>query len=54
MYAMNNNPAHTLSDDELIAARMMLQLCEDFVHCHEDEIIGESEDRKDPANRVEE
>jgi len=46
MYAMNNNGADTLSDDELIAARMMLQLCEDFVHCHEDEIIGESEDRK--------
>jgi hypothetical protein len=31
-----------------------LQLCEDFVNCHEDEIIGESEDRNDPANRVEE
>ena len=43
--AMNNNGADTLSDDELTAARMMLQLCEDFVHCYEDEIIDENEKR---------
>jgi len=43
---LRDNTADTLSDDELTAARMMLQLCEDFHRNYDDEIIEESEKRK--------
>jgi hypothetical protein len=44
--ALNKNEAETLSDKELVYANMMMQLCEDFVHCHEDEVREELENRK--------
>jgi hypothetical protein len=44
--ALNDNGADTLSDDELAAARMMMQLC-DHMQSFYDEVLDESENRKE-------
>ena len=45
VFALNNNGPDTLSDDELAAARMMMQLC-DQMQSFYDEVLDESENRK--------
>ena len=45
LYALNDNGPDTLSDDELDAARRMMQLCDSIQSFH-DEVLDEVENRK--------
>ena len=44
--ALSENGANDLSDKELGYANMMMQLCEDFAHNYEDEVLDEIQNRK--------
>jgi len=46
VFALNNNGPDTLSDDELAAAKMMMQLC-DQMQSFYDEVLDEVENRKE-------
>ena len=45
LHALNENGPETLSDDELVSARMMMQLC-DSIQSFYDEVLDEVENRK--------
>ena len=49
---LSDNGANDLSERELTYATMMLQLCEDYARCYEDELLDETETRQDERDTL--